>query len=311
MAETTTPPEKSSWKRRLAIFFAILFAIFWSLGSFFFWTLLALAFYFGFLSFLDSRALDSLMDSFRNQQAQARNPNRSYQPRPETVPPPDGANRLARIVRTIIYSFFALFLFFFLIGIFFGKKAQTPSESTESTEVITADEEPDDGTTQLNDKGNAALGDKKYDSAIWYYDKALKIDPENRYALYNKGLTYTLQQDYRRGNSFAKKCVRYHDEYNPAWWLLGYNYDLLSNPDSAMYCLERAYARGYSQPDFLQLVAEVYVKKDKRTKAVEAYKKVLEQDSARVEVYTKLAELEPSKSDWYRKKANAVQQAPH
>ena len=248
------------------------------------------------------------MDSFRNQQAQARNPYRSYQPRPETVPPPDGANRLARIVRTIIYSFFALFLFFFVIGIFFGKKAQSPSESTESTEVMSADEEPDDGTALLNDKGNAAVAEKKYDSAIWYYDKALEINPENRYALYNKGLTYTLQQDYRRANFFARKCLRYHEDYNPAWWLLGYNYDLMNNSDSALYCLEKAYDKGYSQPDFLQLMAEVYVKKDQRPNAVEAYRKVLEQDSTKVDVYTKLSELDPSHAAEYRKKAKALKQ---
>ena len=308
MEEPIVPAERSKWKGRLAIFFAILFAIFWSLGSFFFWTLLALAFYFGFLSFLDSRALDSFMDSFRNRPTEARNPNRSYQPRPETVPPPDGANRLARIVRTIIYSFFALFLFFFVIGIFFGKKAQSPSEATESTEVMSADEEPDDGTALLNDKGNAAVAEKKYDSAIWYYDKALEINPENRYALYNKGLTYTLQQDYRRANFFARKCLRYHEDYNPAWWLLGYNYDLMNNSDSALYCLEKAYDKGYSQPDFLQLMAEVYVKKDQRPNAVEAYRKVLEQDSTKVDVYTKLSELDPSHAAEYRKKAKALKQ---
>ena len=306
MEEINNPDEPNNWKGRLALLFAFAFALFWSLGPFFFSTLLALSVFFGLLALIGSGAIRPFISSLFNRQPQVPQPNQSYQPHPETKVTSNALQTFRKIVRNVIIALAALFAFFFIVGIFVG---QDDEPAAEATKEVIENSEPDDGTSAWNELGNATLDRKHYDSAILYYDKALAIDPQNTYALYNKGLTFTLQQDYSRANGFTRKCLRYHQDYNPAWWLLGYNYDLMYNTDSALYCLERAYSNGYNQPDFLQLVAEVYVKKNLRANAIKAYTMVLEQDSTKLDIYTKLAELDPSNADSYRRRASAIQKA--
>ncbi len=197
----------------------------------------------------------------------------------------------------------SLLVFLFLIGIF--TDTEDPINTTETIEGSEAI--PDDGTAYWNDRGNASLENASYDSAFYFYDQALAIDPNNTYALYNKGLAYTLQQDYRRANEYARKCTRFHPDYNPAWWLLGYNYDLMNKTDSAVYCMEKAYLSDYSQPDFLQLMAEVYIKKDRRKDALGAYKKLVALDTTKADIFRKMAELDPANADTYRRKAAALE----
>lgn len=165
----------------------------------------------------------------------------------------------------------------------------------------------DNGTTYWNEKGNAALQNELKDSALYYYDQALAIDPGNMYALYNKGLAYILRQEYRRGNGLARRCLSYHPDYDPAWWLLGYSYDLTNETDSSLYCLEQAYQHDYAEPDFLKLLAEVYEKKGRRPDALAVYQKVIGMDSSNVDVYRKMAELDPNNAEVYLRKARELE----
>jgi tetratricopeptide (TPR) repeat protein len=91
--------------------------------------------------------------------------------------------------------------------------------------------------------------------------------------------------------------------------LLGDDFFAVSYYDSAVFTLEKAHQNGYADPGFLQLLGDAYLKKSNRTKAIELYKEVLGQDSSKFEVYRQLAELEPSRADWYRRKADAIEQS--
>lgn len=308
MEESPEQTTETKWQGRLALVFTVLFALFWSLGAFFFWILLAFSVYFGFLALVNSNSVKTsvsdFLAAFRGQR-QPMNPYQTFRPRPATPEETGGMpSRAIKFIRGIAIFFIALFLFFFVVGLFV--RTDDPNGAGETIEV--SDSQPvEDGTSSWNERGNASLETSNYDSAFYYYNKALAIDPENTFALYNKGLAYTLQQDYRRANGYARKCVRFHPEYNPAWWLLGYNYDLMNNPDSALYCLEKAYLTDYSQPDFLQLMAEVYVKKDRRADALEAYRKLVTMDTTKADIFRKMAELDPANADTYRSKANALE----
>jgi tetratricopeptide (TPR) repeat protein len=295
------------WPAWLTILFLILFAIFWSLGSFFFWGLFGLTLCFGFLWIYTSASfrakMDAIRSAFSRQSRPPKNPYQAFRPRSEAQSSPVQPLNIPRVIRLLTIGFFALFFFFFIVGLFFGDDEGAGEEVT----LQNYEEAPlEDSTTVWNDRGNAALENNKFDSAFYYYDQALAIDPQSVYALYNKGLAYSLKQDYRRSNGLARQCVLYHPDYDPAWWLLGYNYDLTSNVDSAMYCLEKAYANGYNQPDFLQLVAEVYVKRDRRKEALEVYKRIVDMDTTRAEIFRKMAELDPVNADTYRNKARAL-----
>lgn len=298
-------PTNPTWPSRLAILFLVLFAIFWSLGAFFFWTLLSLSGYFAFLHYYLSgsirRSFENLFSSFRPNPQPPPNPYQAFRPR--TPSTPTVSFNPVKIIRAVVIGFIALLFFFFLVGIFFGE------DETASGETVSYTETPaeDDGTTYWNERGNAAMQNDKSDSALYYYDQALAIDPQNVYALYNKGLLFVLRQDYQNGNSLTRRCLAYHPDYNPAWWLLGYSYDQANRTDSSLYCLEQAYAREYFQPDFLQLLGEVYEKKDKRTNALEVYQKLVSMDTTRADIYRKLSVLDPSHAEEYLRKVQALE----
>lgn len=295
-----------SWSKRLAILFGVLFAIFWSLGPFFFWTPLLLSIYFAFLAFYNSRVLSDWLSGARSSFGQPASSNTYQPPRQATAagPAQDSVRLIAmgfKVFKWLMIGIAGITILLFFIGLFAGEESPQQEETIQVN-----DSETEDGTTMWNEKGNAALANERYDSGIYYYDKALAIDKENVYALYNKGLAYTLKQDYRRANAIVRQCVRLHPDYNPAWWLLGYNYDLTSNTDSAVYFLEKAYLNDYGQPEFLQLMAEVYLKKGRRQNALEAYGKLVTMDTTRADVFLKMAELDPSNADDYRRKAKAL-----
>ncbi|MBL7852296.1 MAG: hypothetical protein JNN04_15440 [Cyclobacteriaceae bacterium] len=306
MDEDPEPNEKSKWPKRLGFLFLFVFAIVWSLGPFFFWVPLSLSGYFFFLHFYQSsRILDSIREAFTSfgKRPPPTNPYQSFRPRSSTPTGKEISFNPQKVIRGIVIGFVALFFFFFLIGLFFGGDESAPQEEIQITETPAED----DGTTYWNEKGNAALQNDLRDSALYYYDRALAIDPENMYALYNKGLAYILRQEYRRGNGLARRCLTYHPDYDPAWWLLGYSYDLTNETDSSLYCLEQAYQHDYAEPDFLQLLAEVYVKKGRRPEALAVYQKVIGMDSTKVDIYKKMAELDPGNAEQYLRKARALE----
>ena len=304
MDEPNDLPYKSKWPGRFAIFFLSLFAIFWSLGSFFFWVLFGLSSFFVFLAFYSSDVKFSIFE----QKKAPENPYRAYQASGrETVP--SQFITMRKVFRVIILSFLALFVFFFLIGVFFGKGNEDNSTSESEPVKIESENSEVSESDQVNvytNKGNDFFSQPQYDSALKYYEKALAINRNDQYALYNKALVYYMRQDYRRSMPIVKRCLRDHPDYNEAWWLLGDDYSSISNYDSAIYCLERAYNNNYSDPGFLQLMAEVYLKKDNREQAKVFYLKVIEQDTTKAEVYKKLAELDPGNAERYRRKANAL-----
>ncbi len=306
MEESNEQPSKNKWPGRLAIFFLLLFAIFWSLGSFFFWLLFGLSSYFVFLAFYSSDVKFSIFEQKRAPE----NPYRAYQSSDRTSAPPQVIT-LRKVFRLIILSFLALFVFFFLIGVFFGKDNETDNNTSESEPVRIESESSEvsesDQVNAYTNKGNDFFNQPQYDSALKYYEKALAIDRNDQYALYNKALVYYMRKDYRRSMPIVKRCLRDHPDYNEAWWLLGDDYSSINNNDSAIYCLERAYNNNYTDPGFLQLMAEVYLKKDNREQAKVFYLKVIEQDTTKAEVYKKLAELDPGNAERYRRKINALE----
>lgn len=305
--ENPEPKSGINWPATLAVIFLFLFAIFWSLGPFFFWVLLSMAGYFGFLALYTSSSIKNfftqLTTQFRSTASDPSNPYQAFRSRQSQPRPSQTTVSPQKVIRIVVIFFGSMFLFFFTVGIFATSDDETPVEETSTISEEPAD---DHGNPDWNEKGNAALQNDLYDSAHYYYDQALQLDPQDMYALYNKGLAYILHKDYQRGNQLARRCVAYHPDYDPAWWLLGYSYDLINYSDSSLYCLERANADGYTNPDFLQLLAEVYVKKGRNSEALTTYQKLVEFDTTKAEVWQKMAELDPAHAEAYLQKARAL-----
>lgn len=306
MGVNSPSDKENKWPKRLGILFLFLFALLWSIGPFFFITPLALSFYFFFLHFYHaSNFFDSIRQTFSNLGTHKKpaNPFQSFRPRSAASSSQDLSVQSQKVIRSLVLGFIIMFFTFFLIGIFSNDDEPAPAEES----VVTEDAVEDERTTLWNEKGNIALNNNLKDSALYYYDQALAIDPENMYALYNKSLAHILSQEYRQGNGLARRCLALHPNYDPAWWLLGYSYDLTNETDSSLYCLEQAYQHDYSDPEFLKLLAEVYLKKNRGSDALAVYQKVVETDTTQVDIYRKMAELDPSNSEQYLRKARALE----
>jgi tetratricopeptide (TPR) repeat protein len=185
---------------------------------------------------------------------------------------------------------------------FEGNSESSPESVTnENSESVPTDDNP-----SLTDKGNTFFNQAQYDSALLYYEKALALDPGDQYAQYNRALVFFMKKEFRKSITLTKKCLREHPDYNEAWWLLGDGYSSVNNFDSAAVCLEKAYRNDFNDPNFLQLMGDVYRQQNNLPKAAEFYKKVILQDTTKVEVYQQLIDLDPDNADLYRQKVKGL-----
>ena len=56
-------------------------------------------------------------------------------------------------------------------------------------------------------QGDALFYQEDYDGALAKYDEALEIDPNNEYALANKGIIYMLRLDYEKSIEYSSKAL--------------------------------------------------------------------------------------------------------
>ena len=289
MEEPENLPPGNKWPKRLAVVFLLLFATFWSLGSFFFLVLGGLSAIFAVLSLNSSGIKLPSFDPFARQVNAYGSPGTS--PRKPLNP-----------VR-IILLFMGVVLSISILVSIFSSPESGPAESSSDTNV-----EPirDGDVATLTDKGNAFFNESQYDSALRCYKMALKLDASDQYAQYNMALVFFMTKDYRMSMGLIKKCLREHPDYNEAWWLLGDGYYSTNKYDSAAVSLERAYNNQFNDPNFLQLLGDVYRAQSNLSKATELYKKVIEQDTTKLEVYQQLIALDPDQAEFYRMKVKAL-----
>ncbi len=295
---------KGKWFKRLAIFFAALFAVFWSLGSFFFWFLSGLTLYFTFLSIYSSGAKFSWFEK-----KQQDNPYQSYRGQSRQGQGPVSSNPIVRVVKIAAFSFLGFFIFLILVGLFFGEETpvEAPSAESEQTESSSSSTSSEAEDVSNITRGNDLFNNGDYDSAILYYDKQLAQNPQDQDGLFNKSLAYFKKGEYTTSISLIRRCINVYPDYNEAYWLLGDNYSTISNLDSAVYCLEKAYNNDFRDSNFLQLMAETYLKKGDRTKSRDFYLKVIELDASNVDSYKQLIDLDPENASVYREKLNALE----
>jgi tetratricopeptide (TPR) repeat protein len=279
--------------KRLAIISCFLLALFWSLDAFFAWVFLGLAVYFRFLS------------AYYDYQATPKEPDPEYRPKqPYPSPAHEGSKRPIRVIRLLPVI---------LSLVIFAIIARMITSGTDSAEATSNREIQEEDSTKsligennsndldvLTNRGNEFYNNGKYDSALFYYNRVLTIDPSNQFAQYDKALVYYAQKDYGRSVPILLRCVRQHPGYGEALWLLGDNYYDRHHLDSAKICFDLAYEKGIRNGGLLQLMASLY-ETDNRPKAIALYKESIEQDSTLVDSYRKLAELDPSQKNSYQR----------
>lgn len=277
---------------RCAVAASFLLAFFWSVSDFLVWLFLGAAVYCYFLSW------------FYNFQTSPR-VTLSYEQQRSEMNPDTASSPFAKRLSVFLFVFFAITA----VAVFFKISMSTStSDSDENPEEIREDEQAQQHTPNsgqildsLTDRGNNMYNNGKFDSAIVFYNRVLKLDPDNQSALYDKALAHYGKNEFNLAIPILQKCLSLHPEYGEALWLLGDVYYNWSKLDSAKVYFDRAFGVGLRNGTFLQLMAGLYEPLEK-SRAIELYRESIHQDSTLVESYKKLAELEPSGAADYQRR---------
>ncbi len=303
MSSETAKDSRSKRYSRLALVSALMLAFLWPLGNFFFWIFAGATAYFIFLSF------------YYLPRTPKTRPSGFKQPKPSQAAQPDAyaygqsaqpTDDLKKKVRFVIFLISGTIIF---IAIAVG--LLTPAaEEFPPTEISTQDDTVDRAALQndandinaLTNIGNRFYGVQQYDSALFYYERVLTIDPRNVVCLNNKALVLYQKQDFKQSLVWAKKSLSVDPSYTDALLLIGDGYYAQENYSEAIGWYQQAYTKDVRTPELLNVMAFIYDKQNKQGEAIRFYKETLQQDSSYVEAYKRLAELEPARKDWYGKK---------
>ena len=283
---------------RLAIISGFLLAIFWPLGSFFFWIFFGAASYFIFLVFYYRPRVEYEEKKFEY----ARPAWQESRQATSINVTPKNAKLIIVIVALSIFGFLLILM---IIRFATGEENTTqPIEEfvNENRELLSDDPNNLDAITNL---GNSFYADGQYDSALVYYERVLKIDSKNSSGLYNKGLTLYQKKDYKNSMEILRKCVSLYPDNTDAIMVLGDNHYSQNSYNEAIEWYKQAYNKGARSAGLLNVMGYIYDQQNQKTEAIRFYKEALQQDSSLVDAYTRLAELDPNRSDWYKKKAVA------
>lgn len=194
-----TPKKADRWFR-LAIVFALLYGITFSLYSIFNWIFFLASGYSFFMSYYLLPVQPSIFQG-RPKPQQNWGGQASAQRQNEQI--------LKRVIFMIGAGVFVLFMFFFVKGFVQSiQEEATQPESSEETSEVTAAENIA--------KGDDFFNASQYDSAEVYYVKALDREPDNVQAMYGKGIV--LWQTDRKDEAMTM-FRRSYDGGNRFWWL--------------------------------------------------------------------------------------------
>lgn len=282
----------------LAIISAFLLALLWRLGSFFFWIFFGATASFIFLAFYHRPRTERPRENFEFRRPRGQQERQPAQSKSIPISP----KNLKLIIALSIGAVFSLLLILMIIGLVTSEDhpPNTEVSMNESRDLLLTDPNNLDALTNL---GNSFYASGKYDSAIAYYDRVLKIDPKNSSGLYNKGLALYSKKDYQNSMEYLRLCISIYPDNTDALMVMGDNHYSQNQFTQAMIWYKQAYDKGARTSGLLHVMAYIYDQQNQKSEAVRLYKEALQQDSSLVDIYSRLAELEPERADWYKKKA--------
>lgn len=107
-----------------------------------------------------------------------------------------------------------------------GLNLVTPSIEPQQT---------DQSQSDLIKKGISLHDQGKYDNAIEKYKQALKLNPQNVWALYEMAYSYSTLGDYNKSIEACSEGIKYKSPYLPSLYVqMGTSYDNINEPQKAV-----------------------------------------------------------------------------
>lgn len=156
--------------------------------------------------------------------------------------------------------------------------------------------------------GNVLLTKNFKDSALLMYDRAIASNPDYAVAYYNRCWWFYNQRDYNQSIQELKILLNESPEYYDAMQLLGDNYYAKNQYDSALQWYDQAYQNNLRSRWLCHVMAYIYDTKGNTNKAIELYKEALQYDDSITDIYKRLGELIPGEEgNVYRNRALELQ----
>jgi len=153
-------------------------------------------------------------------------------------------------------------------------------------------EDPENTGAMLGYGKTLAMLDQA-DSAHMMYDKIMSIDPGYDMAYYNKAALFFHQKNHAMAAEVLKNLIARNPSYVEAYQLLGdVHYDQQSY-DEAMLNYQAAYDGGLRSRWLCHVMAYLHDVKGETPRAIDLYQEALTYDSAVTEIYQRLGELIP------------------
>jgi tetratricopeptide (TPR) repeat protein len=227
-----TPKKANRWFV-LAIVFALLYGITFSLYTIFNWIFFLASAYSFFMSYYLLPVQPSIFQGRPRSQQGRRGPAGNGD---STIQMPAAAQVVKRVMFTLVGLTLFTTVFFVVKGIVSSEDMQ---EQTELAPGETADvSEPT--VVDLLSRGDDFFNNQQYDSAEVYYGKALEIEPANMEAVYGQGIVYW--QTNRKDEAMTKFRTSYEGG-NRFWWLswvLADAFEKEGNPTQAIALYKEA-----------------------------------------------------------------------
>lgn len=270
--------------QRLAIATILLLALLLPLGTYIFWILGGAATYFIFLVYYYSPTEKASQTKNFTQQKE------------------DRANQREKVARLKFMGIVGIIgLLALFTSLLWPSHNELPvAEDLEDRKTLLRDADNLDALTKM---GNRFYADQQYDSALFYYNWVLEVDPRNSSGLYNKGLALYQKQEYDQSVALLKECVNLYPDYGEAYALLGDNFYLQEGNTEALNWYRKAYDKGINTTEVLNLLGYLYDKQRNTTESVRFYKEALQQDSSLVDIYDRLVFLESGQAQKYQQLA--------
>lgn len=312
----TGQPKKSATTRSRLFFIIgvislVLMALLWSLDAFFVYILLGAATFFLFLGYLKTPGTQTRPKAYTATQQSKR-----------AVGKPSAFSDVLRNLRKAKSAlsgkqaapYFIFFSAFFLLMIVFphifpGEESlseeardhyQKAQEFRWESQFDSADyyyhramKEDPENVEILTAYGAGLLARNDYDKAMTVFNQALQLDPDYAYARYNIALIHYYRNDYKRSLSETFELMERNPEYSDATLLAGDNYYSQQRYDSAIYWYQEGYDEGQRSAVLCHLMGYIYDQQGNQQKAVQFYQEALSYDSTKTDIYTRLGELLP------------------
>lgn len=157
----------------------------------------------------------------------------------------------------------------------------------------------------IYDRANTFYYLQHYDSARILYQQAIDLNPEYYDARYMLGFIYYEKKNFREAIQLGRGIIRDAPTYTDAYLLTGDCYYSQQAYDSALVYYEDVHDQGYRSAPLCHIMGYIYDTQGKQTLAIEHYKEALAMDSTKADVAIRLGELLPgTEGEVYRKLGN-------